>query len=94
MLPHTLNFMQTDLPAQLGVDLAHCERQAQQAVEQSGGSMQIVQGEIITRGYFDGLAAEVDELLQVRDLGNMTHSCSSLYACKAGMLCRLRGSRE
>ena len=66
--------MQADLPAQLGVDLAHCERQAQQAVEQSGASMQIVQGEIITSAYFDGLAAEVDELLQVRGNGNLTQS--------------------
>ena len=78
--------MQADLPAQLGVDLAHCERQAQQAVEQSRGSMQIVQGEIITSAYFDGLAAEIDELLQVRDIGNMMHSYSSLYACIAGLL--------
>lgn len=56
-----------DLPALLGVDLVHCERQAAAAVAAGGGgALQAVQGELITQGYFDNLAAEIDELLQVR----------------------------
>ncbi|KAK9845381.1 hypothetical protein WJX81_005067 [Elliptochloris bilobata] len=53
-----------DLPALLGVDLVHCERQAAAAVSGSGASLQAVQGELITQGYFDNLAAEINELLQ------------------------------
>ena len=43
---------------------AHCERQARLLVEESGGEMSEVQGEIISNAYFDGLAAEVNEILQ------------------------------
>ncbi len=56
---------QVDLPAQLGVDLVHCEAAAARAVDESAGTLSIVQGEIISQAYFDNLAAEVDELLQV-----------------------------
>ena len=62
----TLKPSQVDLPALLGVDLVHCERQAAAAVVAGGGALQAVQGELITQGYFDNLAAEIDELLQVR----------------------------
>lgn len=53
-----------NLPAQLAVDLLHCERAAQQAVAESNGQLRLVQGELITVGYFDNLAAEIDEILQ------------------------------
>lgn len=53
-----------DLPALLGVDLVHCERQAGEAVAASGGELQLVQGELITVSYFDALAAEVADSLQ------------------------------
>ncbi|DBB10622.1 TPA: hypothetical protein ACH3X3_007133 [Trebouxia sp. C0006] len=53
-----------NLPAQLAVDLLHCERAAQQAVAESNGQLRVVQGELITVEYFDNLAAEIDEILQ------------------------------
>lgn len=53
------------MPAQLAVDLLHCERAAKQAVAESNGQLRIVQGELITAEYFDNLAAEIDEILQV-----------------------------
>ena len=56
--------MQSDLPAQLGVDLAYCQQQTELAVENSRGTMQIVQGEIMTKAYFDSIAAEIEESLQ------------------------------
>lgn len=55
-----------DLPALLGVDLVHCERQAGATVGDSGGALQLVQGELITTSYFDALAAEVADSLQVQ----------------------------
>lgn len=57
--------MQADLPAQLGVDLVHCERQAEKVVQGSNGKTKIIQSEIMTEAYFDGVAAEVSDLLQV-----------------------------
>ena len=48
------------------MDLLHCERAAQQAVAESNGELRLVQGELITVEYFDNLAAEIDEILQVR----------------------------
>jgi hypothetical protein len=63
---HHCVLAQVDLPALLGVDLVHCERQAAAAVNAGGGALRSVQGELITQGYFDGLAAEIDELLQAR----------------------------
>lgn len=56
---------QVDLPALLGVDLVHCERQAGAAVAESGGQLQLVQGELITLAYFDALAADVADSLRV-----------------------------
>ncbi|KAK9817206.1 hypothetical protein WJX72_011062 [[Myrmecia] bisecta] len=53
-----------DLPAQLGVDLVHCERQADVIVRKSNGGVLLEQGELITLAYFDGLAAEANEMLQ------------------------------
>lgn len=55
---------QVDLPAVLGVDLIHCEKQAQLAIESSNGSLQRIQGDLITLSYFDSLAAEVNETLK------------------------------
>jgi len=57
--------VQVNLPAQLAVDLLHCEREAQQEVAESNGQLRVVQGELITVDYFDNLAAEIDEILQV-----------------------------
>ena len=56
--------MQVNLPTLLGVDLAHCQRQAAAIVTELGGQAQVLQGELITVSYFDALAAEVNELLQ------------------------------
>ena len=47
------------------MDLLHCERAARQAVADSNGQLRLVQGELITAEYFDNLAAEIDEILQV-----------------------------
>jgi hypothetical protein len=56
--------VQVDLPAAIGVDLVHCERQADLAIESSKGSLQRIQGDLITLSYFDSLAAEVNETLK------------------------------
>lgn len=45
--------------------MVHCEKQAQSFVEECNGQVQIIQGELMTTEYFDGVAAEVEELLQV-----------------------------
>ncbi len=47
------------------MDMVHCERQAQLAIEESKGTLQLIQGELIMQSYFDSLAAEVQETLQV-----------------------------
>ena len=57
--------MQADLPAQVGVDLAHCERQAEVAVQSSNGTTRLIQSELMTDIYFDGIAAEIGDLLRV-----------------------------
>jgi len=54
-----------DLPPLLGVDLVHCEREAGAAVAAAAGAMRLVQGELVTDAYFDGVADEIDETLQV-----------------------------
>ena len=56
---------QVDLPPLLGVDLVHCEREAGGAVADSAGAMRLVQGELVTDAYFDSVADEIDETLQV-----------------------------
>lgn len=58
---------QADLPAQLGVDLVHCERQAQLVVQNSHGTVQLIQSELMTDGYFEGITAEIGDLLQVEN---------------------------
>jgi hypothetical protein len=83
---------QVDLPALLGVDLVHCERQAAAAVDAGGGALRSVQGELITQGYFDGLAAEIDELLQARRrllcgaVGAQSRCLRAREGCGAGVL--------
>ncbi len=57
---------QVDLPAAVGVDLVHCERQADLAIKSSNGSLQRIQGDLITLSYFDSLAVEVNETLKAR----------------------------
>lgn len=53
-----------DLAGTLGVELIHCERQAQQIV-QSNADLTLVQGEILSSGYWDAVADEINESLQV-----------------------------
>lgn len=55
-----------DLPSLLGVDLLHCEAAAAAVVEDGAGELLAAQGELFTSDYFDGVAAEVEELLQAR----------------------------
>lgn len=76
---------QVNLPAQLAVDLLHCERAAQQAVAESNGQLRLVQGELITVGYFDNLAAEIDEILQVR-LAVSARICACLMCGLSGTI--------
>ena len=47
------------------MDMVHCERQAKLALEESKGGMQLIHGELIMQSYFENLAAEVQEILQV-----------------------------
>lgn len=53
-----------DLSGTLGVELIHCERQAQQIV-QSDASLSLLQGEILSSGYWDSIAEEINESLEV-----------------------------
>ena len=48
------------------MDMVHCERQAKLALEESKGAMQLIHGELIMQSYFENLAVEVQEVLQVR----------------------------
>ena len=73
--------LQVDLPPLLGVDLVHCEREAAAAVEAAAGAMRSVQGELITTAYFDSIAAEIDETLEVRGAGQVRYG---ILATKAG----------
>lgn len=52
-----------ELPAVVGVNLLHCQQQAAEAVAESRGALQLLQGELITTAYFDTLAAEVADSL-------------------------------
>lgn len=53
-----------DLSGTLGVELVHCERQAQQIV-QNNPSLSLMQGEILSSGYWDSIAEEINESLEV-----------------------------
>jgi hypothetical protein len=55
--------VQVDIPAQLNVDLIHCERVAAELVAASNGQLQLTAGELLSSKYFDAMAAEVQELL-------------------------------
>ncbi|GAQ86755.1 E3 UFM1-protein ligase 1 homolog [Klebsormidium nitens] len=52
-----------DLATNLGVDLFHIERQADALVAEEADTS-LVQGELLTTGYWDNLAEEIDESLQ------------------------------
>ncbi|EFJ17682.1 hypothetical protein SELMODRAFT_113645 [Selaginella moellendorffii] len=52
-----------DLASLVGVDLFHCERQADQIVS-SSPELMLVQGEVVSTKYWDNLAEEVNETLQ------------------------------
>lgn len=62
MHEHQHTVPQVDIPAQLNVDLVHCERVAAELVEQDA-SLQLAQGELLSMQYFDSLALEVQEVL-------------------------------
>lgn len=53
-----------DLADSIGVDLYHVERQAQAVVSDDPGLM-LIQGEIISNSYWDTIAEEINERLQV-----------------------------
>ena len=53
-----------DLPALVSVDLVHCERQAVEVAAEPGAEVRLVEGELLTERYWDGLAGEVDEELR------------------------------
>lgn len=57
---------QVELPALLSVDLVHCEQAASEAVAAAGGKLQLLQGELVATSFFDTLAREIDEHLQVQ----------------------------
>lgn len=64
-----------DIPAQLNVDLVHCERIAAELVAQDS-AVQLAQGELLSTQYFDALAVEVQEVLA--EAGAMSigmHTC-------------------
>eukprot|EP00899_Mesostigma_viride_P015014 jgi/Mesvir1/23513/Mv18219-RA.1 len=52
-----------DAAALIGIDLSHAEKQAE-ALASSRPDMCLLQGELITDAYWDGMAAEIDESLQ------------------------------
>ena len=62
--PHALPAQVADLPALVSVDLVHCERQAVEIAAEPGGEARLVEGELLTERYWDGLAGEVDEELR------------------------------
>lgn len=43
----------------------HCERQVEEVVQQKSSTSRLIQGELMTDAYFDGIAAEIRDLLQV-----------------------------
>ncbi|PNW71999.1 hypothetical protein CHLRE_16g686650v5 [Chlamydomonas reinhardtii] len=53
-----------ELPTIVGVDLIHCERQVAAIIAQSAGTVQEVNGELITTQYLDTIASEINDQLQ------------------------------
>lgn len=53
-----------DLSGTLGVELVHCERLVQQIVD-TDSSLSLVQGEVLSSGYWDSIAEEINESLEV-----------------------------
>ena len=78
LLTWATHALQVDLPTALGMDMVHCERQARLAIEESKGTLQLIQGELIMQSYFDSLAAEVQETLQVT-FGSACHRTSQFF---------------
>ena len=64
---------------QVGVDLFHCEKQAAAIVAESHGAVMELHGELLSNHYFDSIAAEIDDLLQVRE-----SACACACACAGG----------
>ena len=74
-----------DLADTTGVDLYHVEKQAQHVVSEDLGLM-LIQGEIISQSYWDSVAEEINERLQVcsqialAELATQLHVGSELVA--------------
>lgn len=93
-----------ELPVLLGVDGYHCDQAAAEVVAESAGLVTGTQGELITGAYFDGLAREVNDLLQEsgqvghcpRDGGlqgaqiTSVHLFAVYWSC-LDLVCRLHG---
>eukprot|EP00798_Chlamydomonas_sp_ICE-L_P012768 gene12768-16019_t len=82
-----------ELPALIGVDLFHCEKQATALVEASSGNMIETQGELMTTTYFDSMAAEVNDLLQESGM-MILGDIAVQYAMSSELLIKTIASRE
>ncbi len=83
---------QVDIPAQLNVDLVHCERVAADLVAASNGTLQQAQGELLSVKYFDSLAAEVQELLTeagATSIGMVCCMCRGVCSLCVVLVCML-----
>ena len=56
-----------DLQSALNIDVHHCEREAKFLAADATAGLSLVEGELMTPAYFDGVAAEVEE--ELRELG-------------------------
>eukprot|EP00803_Ostreobium_quekettii_P004714 evm.model.scf_1673.1 EVM.evm.TU.scf_1673.1 scf_1673:10433-21504(-) len=54
----------SDLPTLLNVDLAHCEHVAKSIISESDGTTTLLQGDLVTSQYFDGVGIEINDMLQ------------------------------
>jgi hypothetical protein len=59
-----------DLPSLVAVDIVHCERAAAALAADAGSGATLVAGELFTPGYWDALAAEVDD--ELRQAGSVS----------------------
>ncbi|QDZ23030.1 E3 UFM1-protein ligase [Chloropicon primus] len=56
-----------ELPPLLDVDIVHCEKAARLLAEGGGdGDIKLIDGELLTRKYFDDISVEINETLQQR----------------------------
>lgn len=82
----------TALGAALGVDVAHCEREAKALARDDAFGAKFLEGEIMTAEYFDGIAREIAETL--RDVGSITISeCARRFLLSADLVSRVMRER-